>query len=48
MSERRTFASLAWSMKGKVTKRERFLGEMNAVIPWRRLMALVEQAFATM
>lgn len=42
MAEQRTFASLAWSMKGKVTKRERFLAEMNAVIPWVRLMKLIE------
>jgi len=27
-----TFASLAWHGKGKVTRREQFLGEMNAVI----------------
>lgn len=37
-----TFASLAWQGKGKTTRRERFLGEMNAVIPWSRLLALVE------
>lgn len=37
-----TFASLAWQSKGKVTRRERFLAEMNAVIPWRRLLALIE------
>jgi IS5 family transposase len=37
-----TFASLAWSSKGKVTKRERFLAEMDAVIPWERLLALIE------
>ncbi|MCZ6824268.1 MAG: IS5 family transposase, partial [Gemmatimonadetes bacterium] len=42
MAEQRTFAGLAWSKKGKVTRRERFLGEMNAVIPWARLMALIE------
>ena len=42
MAEQRTFAGLAWSAKGKVTRRERFLGEMNAVIPWSRLMALIE------
>jgi IS5 family transposase len=42
MSDQRTFASVAWSQKGKVTRRERFLGEMNAVIPWARLMALIE------
>lgn len=37
-----TFASLAWSGKGKVTRRERFLGEMDAVIPWKHLNALIE------
>jgi len=42
MAEQRTFASLAWSTKGKVTRRERFLAEMNAVIPWARLVPLIE------
>jgi IS5 family transposase len=37
-----TFASLAWNNKGKVTRRERFLAEMNAVIPWARLLKLIE------
>lgn len=37
-----TFASLAWTHKGKVTRRERFLAEMDAVIPWQRLLALIE------
>jgi IS5 family transposase len=37
-----TFASAAWSAKGKTTRRERFLAEMDAVIPWTRLVALVE------
>ncbi|MGH7947192.1 MAG: IS5 family transposase [Opitutaceae bacterium] len=37
-----TFASLAWSGKGKVTRRERFLAEMDAVMPWARLLALIE------
>lgn len=37
-----TFASLAWSGKGKVTRRERFLAEMNAVIPWARLLGRIE------
>ena len=36
-----TFASVAWSNKGKVTRRERFLAEMDAVMPWARLMALI-------
>ena len=28
--------------KGKVTRRERFLAEMDAVIPWARLLGLIE------
>ena len=42
MGDQRTFASLAWSRKGRVTRRERFLAEMDAVIPWSRLLALIE------
>jgi len=37
-----TFASAAWDKKGKVTRRERFLGEMDAVIPWKHLNRLIE------
>jgi IS5 family transposase len=37
-----SFAALAWNTKGKVTRRERFLAEMDAVIPWSRLIALIE------
>jgi IS5 family transposase len=40
MGNQRTFASMAWQAKGKVTRRERFLAEMEAVIPWSRLMGL--------
>ena len=42
MSDQRSFASVAWNQKGKVTHRERFQGEMDAVIPWRRLIAEIE------
>ena len=42
MGNQRTFASMAWNAKGKVTRRERFLAEMDAVIPWTRLLALIE------
>jgi hypothetical protein len=42
MGDQRTFASVAWSQKGKVTRRERLLAEMDAVIPWDRLTALIE------
>lgn len=41
MGSQRTFAGLAWSDKKKVTRRERFLGEMNAVIPWADVVALI-------
>jgi IS5 family transposase len=41
MAPQRTFASLAWSTKGKVTRRERFLAEMDQVIPWEPLLALI-------
>lgn len=37
-----TFASMAWAAKGRTTRRERFLAEMNAVIPWARLIPLIE------
>ena len=37
-----TFASMAWAAKGRTTRRERFLAEMNAVMPWARLRALIE------
>src|ERR1700741_5470184 len=42
MGSQRTFASMAWSTKGKVTRRERFLAEMDGVIPWPRLLRLIE------
>ncbi len=41
MSTQRTFAGLAWSQKGKVTRREQFLTEMDRVIPWKQLLAVI-------
>lgn len=41
MGEQRTFAGEAWTAKKKVTKREQFLAEMNAVIPWAQLAAVI-------
>jgi len=46
MSEQRTLASVAYETKGKVTRRERFLAEMDAVIPWATLLALVTPHYA--
>lgn len=41
MGDQRTFAGLAWTQKKKVTRRERFLTEMDRVIPWGELVALI-------
>jgi len=42
MEKQQTFASVAWTHKGKVTRRERFLAEMDAVVPWTDLLRLIE------
>lgn len=42
MSEQKSFAGVAWSNKGKVTRREQFLAEMERVIPWKRLIGRIE------
>ncbi len=36
-----TFASLAFDAKKKLTRRERFLREMDQVVPWARLLKLI-------
>lgn len=36
-----TFASLAFDSKKKLTRRERFLREMDQVVPWTRLLKLI-------
>jgi transposase, IS5 family len=36
-----TFAGLAYDAKKKRTRREQFLTEMEAVIPWARLLELI-------
>ena len=46
MNEQRTLASVAYEAKGKVTRRERFLAEMDAVIPWASLLALITPHYA--
>lgn len=42
MGKQQTFAGLAWRQKGKVTRREEFLAEMNGIIPWNRLLDRIE------
>jgi IS5 family transposase len=42
VAKQQTFAGLAWQRKGKTTRRERFLAEMDAIIPWKQLLDLIE------
>ena len=42
MPKQPAFAGLRDAMKKKVTRREQFLAEMDAVVPWTRLLALIE------
>ncbi len=37
-----SFASLAYENKKKLTKRERFLNEMEKVVAWDRTVKLIE------
>ena len=37
-----SFASLEYAGKKRRTWREKFLGEMQQVVPWTALMALIE------
>jgi len=42
MPKQPAFPGLRDAMKKKVTRREQFLAEMDAVVPWGRLLALIE------
>ena len=42
MPKQMSFPSLGLAIKKKVTRRERFLAEMDAVVPWERLLGLIE------
>lgn len=48
MPKQMTFAALAHATKKKVTRREKFLAEMEAVVPWTRLLALIEPHYPKM
>ena len=37
-----SFAQSEYAMKKKVTRRERFLGEMEQVVPWERLVEVIK------
>ena len=42
MPKQPAFPSLRNAMKKKVTRRELFLAEMEVVVPWARVLALIE------
>jgi len=42
MKQQMSFAQNEYAGKKKVTRRERFLGEMERVVPWARLCAVIE------
>ena len=41
MRQQLSFAEAEYAGKKKVTRRERFLGEMEKVVPWARLVGLI-------
>ena len=43
----RSFASAEYAMKKKRTRREKFLAEMERVVPWARLVAVIEPLYPT-
>ena len=44
MSQRR-FASAHFAFKKKRTRREKFLADMERVVPWSRLIAVIEPLY---
>jgi IS5 family transposase len=42
MEQQLSFAQAEYSGKKKTTRREKFLGEMEKVVPWARLVAVIE------
>jgi hypothetical protein len=40
--KQKTFASIAFEHKKKQTRRERFLSEMDALIPWAALLSVID------
>ena len=43
----RSFASAEYALKKKRTRREKFLAEMERVVPWARLVAVIELLYPT-
>ena len=43
----RIFASAEYAMNKKRTRREKFLGEMERIVPWARLIGGIEPLYPT-
>ena len=43
----RSFASAEYALKKKRTRREKFLAEMERIVPWARLIAVIEPLYPT-
>ena len=43
----RSFASAEYALKKKRTRREKFLGEMERIVPWMRLIGVIEPLYPT-
>jgi IS5 family transposase len=44
---RRSFASAEYAQKKKRTRREKFFAEMERIVPWPRLIAVIEPLYPT-
>jgi transposase, IS5 family len=44
-AKQNSFADLEWMCKKRVTRREKFLAQMERVVPWGRLVALIEPKY---
>ncbi|MFM9425877.1 hypothetical protein RCH10_002316 [Variovorax sp. GrIS 2.14] len=42
-----SFAGAEYALKKKRTRREKFLSEMDRVVPWARLIAVIEPLYPT-
>ena len=47
MEQQMSFAQCEYAMKKKVTRRERFLGDMEQVVPWGRLVEVIKPNYPT-
>lgn len=45
--KQRSFASLSFDAKKRPTRREKFLGEMDKVVPWAELLTPIEPSYPT-